>query len=179
MNVKIKGINDFLCFELNQEVLFTTLYKDLKGNLDAFPHIQHGYYPKAFFDFKGRKISEKEMLCLIELLYASKKVLYAGIKQENIKRQVTLVERNIYNGETLEIDDQDLVIIGHIHKGAKVISNRNIYVVGCVEGTIEALSKEAMISLSDAKNAQISIFNKHWQDVTIFTLTVFYYERDR
>lgn len=179
MNVKIKGINDYLCFELNSDVSFQSILDELKGILDALPNTSHGYYPKAFFDLKERKLSQYEMNCLINLIYDTQKILFGGIRENIQSPMMKLVEKDIYSGEVVSVENQDLLIIGHIHSGGIVRCNRNIYIIGKVEGVIEALSKNSTINLSHANHARICIFNQVWQDVTIFTLSLFYYKNDQ
>ena len=179
MNVKIKGINDYLYFELNEQVQFNCILEDLKSILDSLPKTTHGYFPKAFFDLKSRILSNKEMCCLIDMLYGSQKVLFGGIKEQLEGRTMKLVEKDIYNGEIVEANNQDLLVIGNVHVGAIVRGNKNIYIIGKVEGAVEALAKESTINLSSANHARISIFNRLWQDVTIFTLSLFYYKNDQ
>lgn len=179
MNVKIKGINDYLCFELNEEVHFNCILNDLKSILDSLPKTAHGYYPKAFFDLKSRIVSNQEMSCLIKLIYESKKVLFGGVKEPISSSTMKLVAQDVYNGEVAEAYNQDLLVIGNVHVGGIVRGNKNIYVIGKVEGVIEALSKSSTINLSSANQARISIFNRLVQDVTIFTLSLFYYKNDQ
>ncbi len=179
MNVKIKGINDYLYFELHEEVPFNYILNDLKSVLDSLPQTKNGYYPKAFFDLKSRIVSSKEMNSLIMLLYKSQKVLFCGVQDHIETQTMKLVEKDVYNGEIVEALHQDLLIIGNVHIGGVVKGNKNIYIVGKVEGMVEGTSKHSTINLSSANNAQIRICNQLWQDVTIFTLTLFYYKYDQ
>lgn len=179
MNVKVKGINDYLYFELANDVSFCLILEELKSFLNTMPCSKNGYYPKAFFDFKSRILTDFEMNDFMAVLLEKQKVLFGGMELFSTQRTMKLIEKDVYNGEVLEVEDQDLLLIGNVHVGGIVRAKHHIYIVGKVEGTVEALSKTSSINISHAKNARICIFNRIWQDVTIFTLTLFYYKHDQ
>ena len=175
MNIRIRGINDYLCFEIKNDLEFNRIYDELKSILLMLPESKNGYYPKALFHFEMKKMSKKQMTAIIDLIYDTKKVLFGGILYDLVHREMVLLERDIYNGQVVDIQDQDVLLIGHIHVGGTLRCYRNVYVIGLVEGQIEALGVHSTISLSSSKEASLLIFNARKQNVTIFTLTTFYY----
>ena len=79
MNIRIRGINDYLCFEIKNDLEFNRIYDELKSILLMLPESKNGYYPKALFHFEMKKLSKKQMTAIIDLIYDTKKVLFGGI----------------------------------------------------------------------------------------------------
>lgn len=178
MNVKVKGVNDYLYFELDSHVAYNFIMDDLKSILNNLPESVQGYYPKAFFDFKDRILSENNLKTLLILLEKSKKVIFGGMKIDEKKRKMKLIEKDIYNGEIIE-EDEDILIIGNVHYGAIVKNTKNTYIIGKVLGNIEGLCKNSTINFSNSEKANIRIFNQNIQNVTISSLSLFYYKEDQ
>ncbi len=175
MNVRMKGINDYLCFELQPDLPYSMVMNDLKSILDKLPEAKNGYYPKAFFDFKGRIMTEKHLNKLFVVLNDAKKVLFGGIKSEKKKSKMKLIEANIYGGELLEFNE-DVLIIGNVHKGAIIKTTHDLYIVGKVQGTLIGLNQDCFINVSQCIDANIGIFHQYVQNVTISSLSLFYYK---
>ncbi|MFR1449053.1 MAG: hypothetical protein ACLSXC_05060 [Beduini sp.] len=178
MNVKVKGVNDYLYFELDSHIPYSLIMEDLKSILDTLPASVQDYYPKAFFDFRGRKLSENQFNTLLMLIESTRKVLFGGLQLELSEKKMKLIEKDIYNGEVLELNE-DILIIGDVHYGAVIKNTHDIYIVGEVSGSVEGLSKSCMINISRCNKADIRIFNQTIQNVTISSLALFYYKDDK
>ena len=62
MYILVKNLNGRLIFMMDNEVDFEVLLKELKGLLVQSFFKKKDYYPKAFFDLKGRILKNDEIL---------------------------------------------------------------------------------------------------------------------
>lgn len=175
MSIKVKGVNNHLNFEINSNLSYNLIMEELKSVLEKLPESMHGYYPKAFFDFKQRKLSEKQVKIFLELLYKSQKVIFGGFYTNQRCSKIKLVERDIGYNELLEFNE-DVVLKGDIYQGGMIKNTRNTYIVGKVEGTVVGLLKTSQVNINSAYHAQIIINEVICQNVTISGLCLFYYK---
>lgn len=56
--IQIKGVNDYLLFILNDEVQEDDLLNELRQLLNSPSFKQSQYYPKAYFDFGKRDLTQ-------------------------------------------------------------------------------------------------------------------------
>lgn len=68
MNIEVKGINGRLIMKVQENCSFDQFLEDLDQLLDQPLFIQEGYYPRAFFDFGCREVSNDELGQLLMLL---------------------------------------------------------------------------------------------------------------
>ena len=62
MYILVKNLNGRLIFIMDNEVDFEVLLNELKGLLVQSFFKKKDYYPKAFFDLKGRILENDEIL---------------------------------------------------------------------------------------------------------------------
>ncbi len=66
MYILVKNLNGRLIFMMDNEVDFEIILKELKGLLVQSFFKKEDYYPKAFFDLKGRILKNDEILQFFE-----------------------------------------------------------------------------------------------------------------
>lgn len=177
MYILVKGLNGRLIFIMDDQISFEQLMNELKGLLKKSLFQNKDYFPKAFFDFKSRILTEDEMSQFITILLEEKAVLFDGIKlhpQPQMK-ELKLIDRTIRGGEVL-ILDEDTLITGKINPGAIVYFRAKLYVMQSVQGTVEGISRQAMISCQEYRNATIRYFGEIRHDFTSFETTFIYYK---
>ena len=94
MHIKVKGVSGHLVFVLDDSQEFNNLIKELEGLLDSPLFKSNGFYPKAFFDFKSRILSVRELTCLLDLLFEKQVLLFDGINM--IKKEPKNKINNTY-----------------------------------------------------------------------------------
>ena len=175
MNIQVKGINDYLSFILNDKMDFKLLLTELGSLLDKPMFYKDGHYSKAFFDFKGRKLSEMEFDYFFNLIMEKQSVLFCGMNVEfNENKTVEVVDGIIHNGQIIE-KEGDVLFIGKINPGGYLKSSGNIYLLGQVEGSVIVTHPKSIISAQSLKNAMLQIYNVRKHDVTVSALSMFYY----
>ena len=86
MHIKVKGVSGHLVFVLDDSQEFNNLIKELESLLDSPLFKSNGFYPKAFFDFKSRILSVRELTWLLDLLFEKQVLLFDGINMIKIVR---------------------------------------------------------------------------------------------
>ena len=177
MHIKVKGVSGHLVFVLDDSQEFNNLIKELESLLDSPLFKSNGFYPKAFFDFKSRILSVRELTCLLDLLFEKQVLLFDGINmiKKEPKNKIKIINKTIHSGEVLKID-QDALIIGQINTGAIVRFSGKLYVMGRVSGFVEGMTPNSRISGQCFKNAHIRINGVSRQSYTSFELTMLYYK---
>ena len=158
MYILVKNLNGRLIFIMDNEVDFEVLLNELKGLLVQSFFKKKDYYPKAFFDLKGRILENDEILQFFGVLVECKSLLFGG-----------------FIGEKIEIYE-DTLITGKINPGAIVQVYAKLYVMQGVFGIIEVQSEEACISSQRFKNATIRFFGKSIHHFTTFEMSLVYYK---
>ena len=151
MYILVKNLNGRLIFIMDNEVDFEVLLSELKGLLVQSFFKKKDYYPKAFFDLKGRILENEE------------------------KKELRMIDASIHAGEKIEIYE-DTLITGKINPGAIVQVYAKLYVMQGVFGIIEGQSEEACISSQRFKNATIRFFGKSIHHFTTFEMSLVYYK---
>lgn len=177
MYILVKNYNGRLIFILNDQIQFDKLLIELKGLLKKSFFKHKDYFPKAFFDFKSRILSEDQLIAFFQCLIDTKCILFGGFvkEEEKIEKQLNLIDASIHGGEILYINE-DTLITGHINPGAIIYLNAKLYVLKGVYGTIEGMSENASVSSKEFKNATLRFFGKTLHSFTSFTMCVLYYK---
>ena len=68
---------------MDNEVDFEVLLNELKGLLVQSFFKKKDYYPKAFFDLKGRILENDEILQFFGVLVECKSLLFGGFRRKN------------------------------------------------------------------------------------------------
>lgn len=176
MYIKIKGLNDRLVFVMDDQTEFKNLITELESLLEKPMFKNDEFFPKAFFDFKSRILTQNELDCLLDLLFERQVVVFDGIplQDTNPKTKIKVINRTIHAGEIVHVE-QDTLIIGHINAGAIVHFTGKLYVLGKIRGMVEGNGEDSQISGQCFLNAHIRINGVSRQDYTSLELTMLYY----
>ncbi len=176
MCIRVRGKNDILYFQFDENVVFNDLYEELKKLLGLPAFNKNGYYSKGFFDFGSRILYEIEIENILDVLINHKNLLLVGINHpENSQKYTKVVHTTIHSGEVVEIYE-DVVFVGKINKGGLLKSLGNVYIVGNVLGDIELICRSSKIYGDSFMGANIKIFNKNIKNLTNFSASSIYYE---
>lgn len=179
MGIVVKGNNDILHFHCKVETNFDDLLVEIEELLDKPLFMQDGYYPKAFFDFECRYLSEVEVDRLLSLLFVKKRVLFFGINlKKKLNRIVDVYSKPIRAGEVVYITSETLFLYG-LNKDGVIYTNCNLYFLGSVKGRIVSRNENIKIYGHTFEGAQIKIMNTLLQEVTFFTSTMIYYKDEK
>lgn len=177
MHIKVKGVNDRLVFVLDDQETFENLMMELKSLLEKPIFRNDGFFPKAFFDFKSRILTQKQLDCLLDLLFSMQVIVFEGmiLKEIEAKPKLKVIDRTIHAGEIITVD-QDTLITGHINAGAIVRFSDKLYVLGKVRGMVEGISEHSQVSGQCFLHAHIRINGVSRHDYTSLELTMLYYK---
>lgn len=180
MYILVKNYNGRLIFILNDQIRFEKLLFELKGLLKKSFFKHKDYFPKVFFDFKSRILSEEELIEFFGCLIETKCILFGGFvkEEEETTKQLNMIDSSIHGGEILYINE-DTLITGNINPGAIIYLNAKLYVLKGVYGTIEGMNEHASISSKCFKNATIRFFGETLHSFTSFTMSVLYYKDNK
>ncbi|MGN1182127.1 MAG: hypothetical protein ACI4SR_03900 [Faecalibacillus sp.] len=177
MSILVKNLNGRLIFIFNDQIQFDKLLIELKGLLKKSFFKHKDYFPKAFFDFKSRILSEEELIQLFDCLIETKCILFGGfVKDEsNEEKHLNMIDRSIHAGEILYIHE-DTLLTGSVNPGAVIYLGAKLYVLKGVYGTIEGIKENASICSKEYKNATIRFFESALHSFTSFTMCILYYK---
>jgi len=177
MGIQVKGVNDHLSFIFDEETDLRKLLEDLETILDgSLFNRNSNYFPKAYFDFKSRKLSKYEFKNFYQLIMRKEVVLFSGMNvTDTYNPTIEVVDGIIHNGEMVE-KTGDVLFIGKINPGGYLKSSGNLYLLGHVEGNVIATHPSSIISAQSLKNASIEIYSTRIHDLTVFSLSMFYYK---
>ena len=88
MYILVKNLNGRLIFIMDNEVDFEVLLNELKGLLVQSFFKKKDYYPKAFFDLKGRILENDEILQFFGVLVECKSLLFGGFPGLETRRNI-------------------------------------------------------------------------------------------
>ena len=179
MYILVKNLNGRLIFVMNDEVQFNILLDELKSLLKQSFFKKEDYYPKAFFDLKGRILENDEILQFFGVLVECKSLLFGGFIEEKTeeKKELRMIGASIHAGEKIEIYE-DTLITGKINPGAIIQLNAKLYVMQGVYGIIESNNSQASISSQVFKDATLRFFKKTIHHFTTFEMSLVYYKDD-
>lgn len=172
--IQVKGINDYLLFMLNDEVDFQLCLDELQQLLSSPSFQKDHFYVKGYFDFGSRQLTKTLFKDLMGVLDKTRNVLFCGTHQiETKKHELAHLKGIIRNGEVL-VSHEDVLFEGKINPGGKLVVHGRAFVLGSCQGTIEAIGKNAYISVANLKHANLVINEKRREDMCIDRLTSFY-----
>ncbi|MBM6929879.1 hypothetical protein H5999_02205 [[Clostridium] spiroforme] len=177
MYILVKNYNGRLIFICDDQIQFDRLLNELTSLLKKSFFKHKDFFPKAFFDFKSRIISEEDMLALFRCLIETKCIIFGGFVKEpkNEDKKIKVINGSIHGGEVLYIDE-DTLITGAVNPGAIIYLKARLYILKEVYGTIEGIHETAQIYSKYFKNATIRFFGKSIHNFTSFTMSVLYYK---
>lgn len=169
-NVLIKGTKDGLILHLDDQCSYEDLKKELLDKLTENQRV-HKDYPLITVSFKiGNRYLTEEQKEELRTLIRQEKNLVVGNIDSNVltktevekmmkEEEIVSVARIVRSGQVLEATG-DLLLIGDVNPGGKVVAGGNIYVMGALRGIAHAGvygNQDAVISASVMKPSQIRI----------------------
>lgn len=163
---------------LNQVYTVVCAYDDfasflpmLKERLKACAKSHNGHF-EAFFHMH-KELSASEMIELLHCVNESGTIML-GLKQTPEKKDMLILEENLYSGQQYEFDRQ-LLLLGCIGSAAYVKSAESIYCIGTAGGTIDLYHEDCVICASGFFQANIRICDSPYQNMTSFSPSLVYY----
>ncbi|MFE8703454.1 septum site-determining protein MinC [Cytobacillus sp. FJAT-54145] len=182
-NVLIKGTKDGLTLHLDDQCSYEELKRELDDKLSENARANQDRPLISVKVQVGNRFLTEEQQEEIKMLIRQKKNLVVESIDMNVitkeeaarmkeETEIISVARIIRSGQVLEVPG-DLLLIGDVNPGGKVIAGGNIFIMGALKGVAHAGSNgnsEAIISASVMKPSQLRInhcFNRapdHVQD---------------
>lgn len=156
-NIIFKSINDNITIIVNDRLNFDEFILSLKEKLERLYIKEDLLKTNVILDIKNIKLDPKKILNIFDVLaiygniYVSK-IIY----NQTENKQIILHEGNIRGGE-IRLFATNTLIVGNINKGAKVIVNGNLYVIGKVNGTVEFKNINNKLMCSSINEAFVKI----------------------
>lgn len=171
-NVVIKGIKDGLTLYLDDQCSYEELKKELEERLlEKFQADTEHHLIQVKVQIGNRYLSDEQIEELKQLVRKTKNLIVdtiesnviskteaARIKAEN---EIVSVTRIVRSGQVLEVPG-DLLLIGDVNPGGKVIAGGNIFILGSLKGIAHAGvrgNREAVITATIMKPTQLRINN--------------------
>jgi septum site-determining protein MinC len=168
--VTIKGKKDGLILALDDQCSYTQLINELKSKLTA-RNQAHSEGPLISVKVVtgNRYLTPAQKEEIQEIIRSEKKLFVADlesnvvskleVEQQIKEQQLTPFTRIIRSGQVLEITG-DLLLIGDVNPGAKVVATGNIYIMGVLRGIAHAGfggHHDKMVAASVMKPSQLMI----------------------
>ena len=156
-NIVFKNIDGKVVIVVNSNLSFNSFIEILRDRLDKLYIKDDLLKANVTLDIHDMELNSKRILNIFdvlsehELVYINK-IIY---KKNNVKN-IILYEGNIRGGEIKLFPDNTL-LIGNINKGAKVIVNGNLYIIGKVNGSIEFKNISNKLMASNIEDSFIKI----------------------
>lgn len=168
--VTIKGTKDGFTLLLDDQCSYQELLEEIEEKLSVTTRDTDDNRLIPVRLEVGNRYLNKEQIAAISELIRTKKKLYVSQVNSNVvtkaeaermhqEHRIVKVVKMIRSGQVLEITG-DLLLIGDVNPGAKVIATGNIYVMGVLRGVAHAGAKgniNAFIAASKMEPAQLMI----------------------
>lgn len=146
--VTIKGTKDGFTLRLDDRCSYKELLDEIEEKLSVTTRDTNDNRLVPVFLETGNRYLDKEQIDTISELIRKKKKLYIEQVHSNVmtkteaealykENRIVKVEKMIRSGQVLEITG-DLLLIGDVNPGAKVVATGNIYVMGVLRGIAHA-----------------------------------------
>lgn len=169
-NVLIKGTKDGLTLHLDDQCSYEELKRELHDKLTENQRVNKDHPLISVNVTTGNRYLTDEQKEELKTLIRQKKNLVVGSIDSNVltkaeaeqilrENEIVSVARIIRSGQVLEVPG-DLLLIGDVNPGGKVVAGGNIYVMGALKGIAHAGvngNSEAIISASVMKPTQLRI----------------------
>ncbi|WP_379965827.1 septum site-determining protein MinC [Ectobacillus sp. sgz5001026] len=168
--VTIKGTKDGLTLHLDDSCSFQELLQEIDDKLST-SHYASGERPLIEVQVKvgNRYVTPRQEEDLRTLIRNKRSLVVGTIESEVVTKEqalewkreteITSVTRVIRSGQTLEVQG-DLLLIGDVNPGGRVLAGGNIFIIGALRGSAHAGyygNRKAIIAASVMKPLQIKI----------------------
>lgn len=146
--VTIKGTKSGLSLHLNDNCSYDELKKELHSRLNESSNMHEGKQDiHVNVELGNRYVTDDQKQELIELIQTKRNLSVHAIKSNIITRQeaeewvkekeIVSITSIIRSGQILEVPG-DLLLIGDVNPGGKVIAGGNIFIMGKLKGIAHA-----------------------------------------
>lgn len=157
--VLFEAIDKKLIFTINDKVNYEIALDTLRSKLEGL-YLKEKLKDKTLeIDVLERELNNKEVLMLFDVFSGYEDIVIQCIKSvKKAKKELMLHEGSIRAGE-VKFFKTNTLLVGNINKGAKVIVNGNIYIIGKVQGEIEVRYSHNKIIAARTDNSYVKIAN--------------------
>lgn len=170
VQIKVKAVNQtytVICAYDNFQEFLIKLEERLKlfakGQTDKF---------EAFFHI-AENVNEEEFAQIIKTANDAG-TLVLGLQYDEKKRDLMILEQDLYSGQTYTFD-REVLLIGSISAEAYVTTSESIYCIGQVSGNVDLIHEDCRITASSFFQANIRICDSKYQNMTSFSPAQVYY----
>ena len=152
-----KNINGKIHIIVNDQYNFNKFIEVLKNRLEKLYIKDDLLKANVILDVHNISLDTKQILTIFDVLSNFENLfLDKIIYKENIEKNIVLHEGNIRGGE-IRLFTTNTLLIGNVNKGAKVIVNGNLYVIGKVSGIVEFKNISNKLYASSIDNCFVKI----------------------
>ncbi len=168
--VTIKGTKDGFTLILDDRCSYRELLDEIEEKLSVATREPNDNRLVPVFLETGNRYLNEEQINTISELIRKKKKLYIEQVHSNVitkaeaekmqkENRIVKIEKMVRSGQVLEITG-DLLLIGDVNPGAKVVATGNIYIMGVLRGIAHAGANgktDAVICASKMEPSQLLI----------------------
>jgi len=161
-NIIFKNIEGKVTIIAVNNITFDVFLESLKKRLDRLYIKDDLLRANVTLDIRNIELDAKKILTLFDVLSIHgfiyiNKIIY----KEKSSKNIILHEGNIRAGE-IRMFSSNTLLVGNINKGAKVIVNGNLYIIGKVSGMVEfkGINNKLMASNIEDYYIKICAFEK-------------------
>ncbi len=147
-NVTIKGTKEGLLLHLNDTCAFSDLVKEIEEKLFSHANVLKDSQVVSVRVHTGNRLLTSEQEDILKEVINPKKNLYIASIDSNVilkeeadrmkrESEVTVVSKIVRSGQILKVDG-DLLLVGDVNPGGKVMAGGNIFILGKLQGTAHA-----------------------------------------
>ncbi|MEK3908817.1 septum site-determining protein MinC [Oceanobacillus sp. FSL W7-1309] len=167
--ILIKGTREGLSLFIDESASFHDVIKELKDKIMASKPKENEPIVSVKVKLGNRLLNEEQEIALRNIISVDNRFEITAIESDLISREDALkwreeseikaINRIVRSGQILEVEG-DLLLVGDVNPGGKVISTGNIYIMGNLYGIAHAGvmgDREAFITASYMKPTQLRI----------------------
>ena len=167
--ILIKGTREGLSLFIDESASFHDVIKELKDKIMASKPKENEPIVSVKVKLGNRLLNEEQEIALRNIISVDNRFEITAIESDLISREDALkwreeseikaINRIVRSGQILEVEG-DLLLVGDVNPGGKVVSTGNIYIMGNLYGIAHAGvmgDREAFITASYIKPTQLRI----------------------
>jgi septum formation inhibitor MinC len=104
-----------------------------------------------------RKLSDREILELFDILNENEVFYLTKVICKNKSKDSMIIYKGSLRGGQARRFDKSLLLVGSLNKGAKIVVNGDLYVLGKIRGDIELKDKRCKVYCESINNCLIKI----------------------
>lgn len=132
---------------------------------------------KVFFHIH-QQLTDTELTELIQLCQNCNTVFLGFTDAHLDENKEIQIIAHLYAGECVEYDEP-VLIMGNVGKDVRIIAHESVIVNGIVQGSIDFMHEHCICTALGYQDARIRIYDTPFQNLTIFSYSVLYYEHQQ